>query len=175
VCQPFPEAGAPCVCVGPVPEPQRNFCEPGGGLGGCCTDDECAAEQSDAVCQAEGYNRQGAYCGGAAPPDFNGCIAPACAGHSDCAMDQLCVPAGLFGYVVAECARATCRTDADCDARAGGECRAFFGRCHVGGFACTYADDPCRTDADCPRGGPFDKYCAPVMDGTACLDDIPAP
>ena len=146
---------------------------------GCCEDTDCPepANGLAAFCQAQGYDAQNAYCGGMAPPEWNVCAADGCADNSDCAEGQACMPAGAFGYVLATCVRTPCTIDADCAARAGGQCLPFFRRCEAYGWACTYDDDPCRTDADCPVGERNPMFCQPLNDGqgTRCAEDIPRP
>lgn len=166
------DPGAPCVCIGPRPEPTRGFCD-GAQPDGCCQDADCGPAQ---LCQQEVYGPQNEYCGGARPPETNTCRGDQCTDDTTCGPGEVCIPAGAFGYVFGLCRPITCRTDADCAAAPGGECRPFFRRCSSATFACTYAADPCRTDADCPEG-PFGRqFCAPrIGGGTVCQDDIPVP
>ncbi len=170
-CEQFPVAGAPCLCVGPRPDPQQHECF-GAPAGDCCEDVECGG----GICQAERRDHQDAYCGGAAPQPINMCSNDACLGHDDCG-DGVCIPPGVFVHVRSRCAVARCLLDADCDARAGGECRPFFTRCANSGYACIYDDDPCHTDQDCPAGGIGPARCQPRLDGegTRCVAMPPPP
>ncbi|MCA9539607.1 MAG: hypothetical protein KC620_12005, partial [Myxococcales bacterium] len=154
----------------------RAFCGGGGEEGACCQDADCQpVANRRVVCIQEVYDSQNSYCGGAPPPDINGCRADECLADTDCPADRACIPAGAFGYVINVCQTARCRVDADCAARPGGECRGFFDRCYTAGFACTYADDPCRVDADCPPGRFGPQVCVPQANGTVCIEDLPAP
>jgi hypothetical protein len=81
-----------------------------------------------------------------------------------------------FAEPTARCSYGDCRLDADCAARAGGQCRPFFNPCNrrLDGFHCTYAGSACRQDTDC-SDTPF-GYCAPGLGGmTSCQTFIPPP
>ncbi|MGC6417416.1 MAG: hypothetical protein ACON3Z_09860 [Bradymonadia bacterium] len=172
-CLAIPNAdGAPCQCVGPPNRVASHPCGQGPEPSECCNDDDCG----DGVCQRFAFDQQDAYCGGAPPPNTNRCRQDDCMTDDDCGAEQACIPAGAFGFIVNTCVRATCRVDADCNLRAGGECRSFMTRCYRSGFACTYADDPCRRDADCAAGRE-PMICAPNQErqGTQCVPDVPAP
>ncbi len=164
---------AVCMCdPGPAPEvwPCPNE-------GQCCDSSDCVdGDGRRSVCMRSDYDFQDVYCGGPEPLQTNNCVVDACTADHDCGGGQVCVRAGQHGFVVSRCIDATCRVDADCVARAGGRCTAFFDRCYVGGFHCSYDGDPCRVTADCPqRGTP--RVCVPRedLDGSRCIEDIPAP
>lgn len=180
-CMAIPDQpGATRVCVGAREVPQRSCAPdagPGDWPGACCTHDGCTLDGgTPGFC----VDFQVGYCGGAPPPEVNTCRYDACQTDADCGNQRACVPAGAYGRVTSLCVDMACATDEDCNARAGGECRAlFFGECGaIGGFSCTYADDPCREDRDCPvdeQGYP--QVCQPRQDhsGTVCVPVLLAP
>ena len=144
-----PEANRYCVRA---PNRFTNQCPEGGPqVKGCCDDEDCGGQDRPGYCVAFDVG----YCGGPAPPQINECRYDGCLVSADCADGTICAPAGFGGREVNHCMGATCQTDADCDARAEGECRPL-GRdpsCHRPMvFVCTYADDECRSDRDCPNG-----------------------
>lgn len=176
-CGPLPDdPAARCVCIRPRPALRVNRCLAGPEPGDCCLDMDCPERESKpGFCQAEGYDAQNAYCGGMAPPEWNRCVYDGCRRDADCGAGRACMPAGAYGYALAHCVMAACRSDAQCDRQPGGQCRPFTRRCAAYGFACTYDADPCRADADCPPGEDFELYCAPLVGGhgTQCAQDIP--
>jgi hypothetical protein len=164
--------GDRCACVAPPVE--THPCPP---AEGCCSAADCPAGPGRPICQRQGHDAQDAYCGGAGPPAVNECVTDECARDGDCGAGRVCVRAGEHAYVRSACVPAACRVDADCAARAGGRCTAFFTPCWSRGFACSYADDPCRVDADCPQRG-IPRVCLPRDDGfpgTVCAEALPAP
>ena len=180
VCRALPERpGATRFCVGERPLSRRSCAPdagPGDWPGACCASDECATDAGPGFC----VDFQVGYCGGAAPPEVNTCRYDACAGDADCGPGRACVPAGAFGRVTSVCVEAPCAADGDCAARAGGECRPLLsGACgSIGGFYCSYEDDPCRLDADCPPSDAgYPQTCQPRGDrnGTMCVPSLPAP
>jgi hypothetical protein len=151
---------SPCVCVPPV-APRVVPC-----VDGCCDSAQC---EGAARCQGAGLDAQDALCGEALEPADNACAPERCNHDVDCGVGQTCIRPGEWGHVRSACVLARCTEDAQCDARAGGQCLGFFTPCYTRGFACAYPDDPCRADADCPdRGGP--RVCLPVEGGgTECV------
>jgi hypothetical protein len=116
------------------------------------------------------------YCGGAPPPMISTCRYDACAADADCDDGTICAPGGFpgAGRVVNYCLRAQCATDAECSARAGGQCVLLSDAPHcygTYGFTCTYADDPCRGHGDCDLG----SSCVVTADGTECQEAQPVP
>ncbi len=177
-CTALPAAeGATRFCVN-EPNLWRHACEDGGlSMHACCEDPDCPPVEDGGLagrCLAFEIG----YCGGAAPQPVNVCRVPDCQLDDDCGSAQACLPSGAFGHSLATCADAECRSDEDCQARAGGTCRPLAtGTCdRVGGFYCTYADDPCRTDSDCV-GNLYPQLCIPDEDGgtTRCVDNPPMP
>jgi hypothetical protein len=165
--------GAPCTCSQPPELPPINECQEGEGE--CCALADCPAPPPDrrnACTEQSDGRRMGSYCGGAQPLPAGMCVVDEC-NPGDCAPNQICVPAGVRGYVVNTCVEAACQTDADCNLMAGGECR-LYTFCETSRFACTYAGQ-CRTSADCDPQN--DEVCLPVMDGngTECSFQPPRP
>lgn len=165
------DPAAPCLCIGPAPAPVLGACSDGQ-LGECCDDTGCA---DGLRCHQQLFGPQNEYCGGPEPFDDNICRGDTCQTDDDCGAAQICVPAGAFGFVFATCQTAHCRTDADCAARPGGECRPYFTPCQSAALGCSYADDPCRVDADCPPDGPQIACIPRPGEGTACVEYFPPP
>lgn len=139
----------------------------------CCLHTDCNQADPSAVCVTGPIF----YCGGAAPPIANACLADECVTNAECGADDVCVPARVLGEPVARCVTTRCQFDADCSAGARGECTPFFNPCNSRfiGFSCTYDDSACRSNEDCDQGNA--QYCAPgTGDGdTACVEFLPPP
>lgn len=91
------------------------------------------------------------YCGGVQMIEHNVCASDQCASDSECT-GGVCLPAGILGRKVRACITASCQSDADCDAMAGGSCVPVIDGCcgAVVGLFCNYSTDaPCRRDGDC--------------------------
>ena len=172
-CMPLPNAaGAPCSCIQADPVPTRARCRPDGDPNepdlGCCENADCGR----GICQQAGYTRRNQYCGGIAPEPRNSCVGHECLTTEQCAGDQVCIPAGALGFVINSCVDATCRVDADCVERPGGECRPLGITCGRMSFYCTYDGDVCRSTSDCRQG-----QCIPNPNGqgTQCEMFMPPP
>jgi hypothetical protein len=149
-CVPLTPGGY-LVCLEPVAE--ATSCQVMGSPNQCCTAADCP---SGADCYPESAVE---FCGGAFLP-YNECIADACASDADCTKSgpqQICAPAGAFGYPKRECLAAYCHTDADCTAQAGGFCAPIGGNpcCSLeipDGLGCVYPGD-CADGTACPNEG----------------------
>src|SRR6185437_5821899 len=115
----------------------------------CCTTSDCTA---GAGCYPAGEIQA---CGGAFP-GYNICISDSCASDADCAKNEICAPAGAFGYPKRQCFAADCKMDADCTAKPGGACVPIGGNhcCSLpipDGLGCGYPGN-CAGGTSCPSG-----------------------
>jgi hypothetical protein len=103
---------------------------------------------------------------------MNTCRYDGCEVNGDCREGQACVPAG-FAETTRACIRAHCNTDAECDARPGGQCNVLISgpTCGDRVFFCTYDGDACRGQRDCRGRG----LCVATAEGPACMEEMPAP
>ncbi|MBN2341655.1 MAG: hypothetical protein JXX29_18890, partial [Deltaproteobacteria bacterium] len=105
----------------------------------------------------------------------NECICNECSSDEDCSVpdNQICVPAGVWGYQLNHCIFAPCKVHSDCVEGSSGICIPYYDRCAtVTTFSqktCKYESDPCQTDDDCDTG----DLCLPPQvwdstDGYSC-------
>jgi hypothetical protein len=83
------------------------------------------------------------------PHSFCGCVY-ACATDGDCAKDQVCL-CGDVGSGQAQCVRAFCRGDDDCEDGPCAYSNYFDGCGHEKLLQCKSPDDKCQTTADCAK------------------------
>jgi hypothetical protein len=104
----------------------------------------------------------GGLCGNAPPVVRNACRKDGCAADSDCP-GGVCGPRGLtvdeqiLGGAIRECITASCKSNADCTARANGMCALVQATCSGSTYlppelACVYPDG-CTGSENCPRTG----------------------
>ncbi|NUP11277.1 MAG: ferritin-like domain-containing protein [Polyangiaceae bacterium] len=117
----------------------------------CKSDSECTEHPHGKCVHQTGAPMRATYCN----CDYS------CASDADCAKDEVCVCGDTSGQKQSKCAKAACKTDADCPS---GTCAlsAYFNGCHTAlQLACKSDTDACKADADCTGG----THCVFASDG----------
>jgi hypothetical protein len=154
-------------------DPATSFCCSGTSQSCCHADSECGASPI-ANCISHDYG----FCGGPPIQGGNSCKVDVCTSDSNCTGQQ------PNGFCTARypryCVYGPCRTNADCNQRAGGRCVMDVPHysCTKETVFCRYADDPCEVDTDCkPDDAGRSMVCYPRDDlqGTQCTLPPPPP
>lgn len=130
----------------------------------CCTTTEC----TEGTCLTTPITP---LCAGVQMEPHNVCAVDECQNEGDCpGGDSVCLSAPMLGHKVRSCFTATCHTDLDCGAEAGGICAPVAEPCCGGvvGLFCVYPSDGCRSNGDCPDG-----YCSVDGDRASCEPGAP--
>jgi len=123
----------------------------------------CKGDEGHANCKADtdckdgpngrcisGAGQIGTYCG----------CQYACASDADCKSEEACICADVAKDKRAVCARAACKTDADCGDKTCGVSRHDNGCGNIVQLACRTEADKCQADADCGAGERPGVQCA---------------